>query len=103
MLSRIRSILAPPVFEDDVDKTRTAKLLNIILWCLLLIILAASPGLIGFNVTATDVLISTVLIGIFALSMAGLIWIHRRGHVRAAGTLLCVLLTMAITATIGAP
>jgi light-regulated signal transduction histidine kinase (bacteriophytochrome) len=31
MLTRIRNLIAPPVFEDDDDKTRTAGVLNAIL------------------------------------------------------------------------
>ena len=35
MLTHIRKWLAPPVFEDDEDKTRTARVLNAILLAML--------------------------------------------------------------------
>ena len=45
MLAFIRKLLAPPVFEDDEDKTRTARVLNAILLAMLLswFSLVASP------------------------------------------------------------
>jgi hypothetical protein len=42
MLARIPELLAPPVFEGDEDKTRTARVLNTLLMSVMLLELSAS-------------------------------------------------------------
>ena len=43
MLKWIKRFIAPPVFEDDADKTRIARLLNIILLTLIARAIFSSP------------------------------------------------------------
>ena len=94
MLSNLRHWLAPPVFEGDEDKTRSATLLNIIIWvfttgALLYGLFAPiEPGLRYRRV---------IIIVPFILLLLLLKQIVNWGHVRSTGTVIVFALWALIT------
>ncbi|MBN1659549.1 MAG: GAF domain-containing protein [Anaerolineae bacterium] len=84
MWDQIKRLLSPPVFAGDEDKTRTAVLLNTILWTL---IATASLALLFFLFLPGGALYLP-LVGAFALGYAVSMWLMRRGRVSAASLLL---------------
>ena len=89
----IKRILTPPIFEGDPDKTRTARLLNTILWAnmaswflgLLAMPLAENP------LEVIPILAMMILLGFVALAVA------RTGRVQLAGSLFSFTLWMFAT------
>ncbi len=83
MLTRIRQLLAPPVFEDDEDRTRTARLLNAVL--LAFLVAVTIYGILAVflpNPEAALPLVGSVIVmGLGALALM------RRGRVQAASWL----------------
>lgn len=87
------NLLRAPVFEDE-DKTRIARLLNVIaLAAAVLDVIVFLPtlitGALNLQTTVTDILILLVAIGVLVLI--------RRGYVGVASWLLCATLWGAIT------
>ncbi len=99
MLNWLKEQLTPPVFEGEVEKTRVAALLNTVLWSALLILAVAGPVFIGVNQTPSDVQLTIILVGGFALALLVLLYMLRQGIVRTASILFCVLLWLFIFAT----
>jgi methyl-accepting chemotaxis protein len=98
MLAQIQKLLAAPAFEDR-DKTRTTRLLNVILLILLLATVLMVMSILlfsGFPTTFEEMftplsgVIMTVIIG-------GLLALTRRGHLKLASILLLSLLWMVLT------
>lgn len=93
MLERIRKFVAPPVFENDEDKTRAAALLNTILWSQLGVLAAIN---IVFGVvtlfgeqTPPDLAISFIAIAMFA----GMLVLVHKGFVRGISYVLAFSIT----------
>lgn len=79
--ARVKALVSPPVFEGDEDKTRTARLLNIVLWALLVVSLAVSPLIVLAEEPLTGLVpVATLLL----LDLVGLL-LMRSGRVRVAG------------------
>jgi GAF domain-containing protein len=94
MLTRIRQFLAPPVFEGDEDKTRTARMLNVLLWASLAIVLTSLLTLL-----VTPYILATLLsVGSFALPILSSQVLMRRGRVQLAGGLYSFILLVLATA-----
>src|SRR5688572_22650236 len=100
MLARIRKFVAPPVFENDEDKTRAAALLNTILWSQLGL-------LVGLNIVFGVVILlggpeqPDLFIGFIAAGMfAGMLALVRKGFVRGISYLLAFSITGIITYSI---
>jgi GAF domain-containing protein len=100
LLTKIRQVLKAPVFEGDEDRTRDARLLNTLLWTLLVAMAIPMPVLVLSSDNLAAALVTLALVLVFMLSLVGLIWLLHRGNVRSAGMLLSVLLLVAITITI---
>src|SRR4030095_7860686 len=98
MLGWIRRFIAPPVFEEDVDKTRVAWLLNIILLTLI-----ARAIFIRF-VTGSEPSRPSLVFP-FILVLLVIMFVMRKGAVRLASTAtICVFwlsLSLAASATGG--
>jgi len=98
MLTQIQIWLAAPAFEDR-DKTRTARLLNVILLILLLatVLMVMSILLLsGLPTTFEDMF--TPLSGVvMAVIIGGLLVLTRRGHLKLVSILLLSLLWMVLT------
>jgi GAF domain-containing protein len=90
MLTRIRQLLALPVFEDE-DETRVANLLNIVLLTLLAATAVIPPILVLIEPTGATI---TLLFGIVMVVLfLGLLFLLRLGFVQMSSVLLlCVLL-----------
>jgi GAF domain-containing protein len=81
MMNWIRQFFAPPVFEGDEDKTRTASLLNIIL---LSILAVASPIIVISPLALPQPLLGVIVSVPMTLLCLGALVIMRRGYVRLA-------------------
>ncbi len=84
MLAQLRSWIAPPVFADDEEKTRVARLLHIILITVMVLVMIFSVPAFLLTPEIGRILIELFL-GAWALLMLMLL---RRGHVYLAGFLL---------------
>lgn len=97
--SRIRQWLKPPVFSDDEDKTRTASLLNSILWgAFVVTVLFSALILLFFGIPHDLAETFTFLSGIIVFALS--IWLRFltfRGHVKAAGLILTAVIWAIIT------
>jgi PAS domain S-box-containing protein len=86
MLSHIQRLFAPPVFENDEDKTRMAKVLNTLLVAMMLfLVLVGSIG-IPF-VLVRKLYDSIIVLGLFLVLLTAH-WLMRRGRVRLASAVL---------------
>ena len=93
MLERIRKFIAPPVFENDEEKTRVASMLNTILWSqlVLMVVINILFGVVSlFSEQAPQNLaISFVAIAMFS----GMLALVRKGFVRGISYLLAFAIT----------
>jgi PAS domain S-box-containing protein len=93
MLSRIRHLLAAPVFEDE-DKTRVASLLNVIL-------LALVPLAMMYGIASSFMFLDPVpvlgFVSVATLLGLGVRSLMRRGRVKLASVLLSSVLWVIIT------
>lgn len=100
MLERIRKFVAPPVFENDEDKTRIAGLLNTILWSqiVILTIINILFGLVGLfsGTPVQNSVISYVAIAMFA----AMLFLVRRGFVQGISYVLAFSITGIIASSI---
>jgi GAF domain-containing protein len=102
MLDWLRGILTSPVFEDE-DKTRSARLLNLILWTLLVLAIMAGVVTIATSLSQPGQLLSGVLLsGLFALPTVAGQFLMRSGRVRLASLLLVGLLYLGFTYVVAA-
>jgi len=90
-----RKLLAPPVFEGDEEKTRIASLLNTII--LIQFFIPALMLLNALRIPNNRALVWPVMT-LFALSLLGMLYFMRRGHVRAVSTALLVFLLIVAAA-----
>lgn len=93
MTSRLRTLLAAPVFPHDEEKTRTARLLNIILITVMCLVMLFSVPAFVMTPQIGRILIELVL-AFWSLLM--LLLLHR-GHVRLAGFLLSITLWLVVS------
>lgn len=100
LLTKIKQMLAAPVFEGDEDKTRNARLLNVLLWALLVAVAVPTPVLIFASSDLSAAAMTLGLVLAFALPLLGLVWLLHRGSVRLASVLLSILLLVVVTAAV---
>ena len=98
MLSSIRQYFSPPVFVDDEEKTRAARLLTTIINTFNLV----APLIILGGILGGDFTLRTyaIMFPIWAL-IVGMQYPVRRGWVRPAGVVLVVLLSLGVAGGIG--
>ena len=97
MFTWIRQFLAAPVFEDDEDKTRAARILNTILRAVLVVMVVASPVEAAASI-ATGQLPTSLLTGaIGTVVVLGLLILTRRGHIQLASVVLAFALVGIVT------
>jgi GAF domain-containing protein len=95
--SRVWQWLAPPTFEGDEEKTRTARLLNVVLLTLamsslvLVIFVAVVFAIEGVPITAEDAFIPASCVAMVGLSL-GLRALARRGRQLAASAVILSVL-----------
>ena len=97
MMSRIRRFLAPPVFDDE-EKTRAARLLNLMLLVFLgaaVLVLVAILAISGWPTEPAEAftLLAAVVLGIMSLA---LLFMVRRGRLRPAGWIALALMFAAM-------
>ncbi|MFL7795133.1 MAG: GAF domain-containing protein [Anaerolineae bacterium] len=99
--TRVKKVFAPPVFEDDEEKTRNAALLNTLLWVILGAIIVASYFQIRDSAAPGAKIAAAVMIyAVFVPALGGLMWMSYRGHVRQASGILATLVWAVTTVTI---
>jgi GAF domain-containing protein len=81
MLTRIRGLLAPPIFEGDQDKTRVASLLNVVLWAMMAITAFSAIALLFL---ATELQIGVAVVFVMLVLNVGSLLLMHRGQVRFA-------------------
>jgi PAS domain S-box-containing protein len=96
MFARIRELLAPPVFEGNEDKTRTARVLNTLLVSVMLFVLLLVGVIIPFVFVEKLYSLAIALAVFLALAVAR--WQMRRGRVRLASRLLVSMVWIVCTA-----
>jgi PAS domain S-box-containing protein len=90
----VRKLFAAPVFEGDDEKTRVARLLNIVLFSMLasvVVTIGLPLALYGFPTTLEDAYTPAGAIIVFVL-MVGLIALARRGFLEIASVMLLATL-----------
>src|SRR5258706_6404179 len=93
MLSYLRRWLTPPIFPDE-EQTRIASLLNILLLTTSFICLVDAAALLVF---APETIPTFWINGVGVAVGVGLLWIMRRGMVRLASWILCLVMWLLIT------
>jgi len=96
MLTKIKKVMAPPVFEDE-NTTRVASLLNAILFATFVIITFFT--LIMYPVETTTVISVTVGLTIGILSLVGWL-VMRRGYIRLISMVFSFVLFVGITGVV---
>lgn len=100
MLERIRKFVAPPIFENDEDKTRIAALLNMILWSQLGVLVVINI-LFGAVSLFTEEPSQNLAISFVAIAMfAGMLFLVHQGFVRGISYVLAFSITGIITYSI---
>ena len=96
MVSRIKDLLTPPVFEDE-EKSRIARILGIILWSVIAVVGALI--LIWLVTGKSDQLgpYAFVANGVIIAVAIGLLFLIRNGHVKPAGLIFVIFLWANIT------
>ncbi|HSJ56522.1 MAG TPA: methyl-accepting chemotaxis protein [Anaerolineae bacterium] len=89
---RLRQLLSPPLFPDDLEKTRIASLLNTILLVILILV-----ALFGIAVLVTGGGANAAIEGIILALVVALLFALRRGHVHAAALVLSIALWGIVT------
>ncbi len=95
MLARIKKWLAPPVFEDDEDKTRSASVLNALLIILMVLLIFMVSIYVPFISVEKLYSLALVLVLIFALAVTR--WQMRRGRVWLASAIWVCLMWTVVT------
>ncbi|RMG94858.1 MAG: hypothetical protein D6706_13100 [Chloroflexi bacterium] len=93
MLAKLQAFLAPPVFPDDEEKTRKARLLNVILLAVIGLVLFFSV-LASFTAPEVDRFVIEIVIGAWAVFI---LFLLRRGYVHRAGFLFTLTLWLVVT------
>ncbi len=100
MWNRLRRFFAPPVFEENEQKTRAARLLNTILVASFILMLIDVPIFFATALQQADWVMSLgIILGLLAM-LAFDYWILRRRHVTASGIILCMFLSLGVIASI---
>ena len=96
MLGALRSLLAPPVFPDDEDKSRSAAILNTIGWSAFLVVAALLLIRIVQQRDSNLIEVNLVLV-LIVIASALMIFLARQGYVRTAGLLFVTTVWMGLT------
>jgi methyl-accepting chemotaxis protein len=97
MWNRIQKVITPPFFEQDEEKTRKARLLNSIVWPLLVLVIAATPVMLAIDQNIESRRFTMMVMGAVTPAIVGTILLMRRGHVQAAGALLSFSILIVLT------
>ena len=86
MYNAFKKILTPPTFAEDDDKTRSAAILNTIGWSTIAILLTllVIRTMQGQDINLTEV---NLILTITAIAIGFMLYVSRRGHVKAASLL----------------
>lgn len=93
MILWLKKLFSPPIFPQDEEKTRLARLLNIILWIVMGLVMAFSVPALVITPVAGRILVEMILFGLAVLMLILL----RRGAVRTAGLMLSLILWAMVT------
>jgi PAS domain S-box-containing protein len=92
MIPQIRSLLNPPIFEDE-DKTRVAGLLHVLTLLMGIVLILYITISVLFVRSQQTILLVILIVGVtFTMNLAS-----RRGHVKIAGLILPVAIWLILT------
>lgn len=99
MLTFFKRLTAPPVFEGDAEKTRTAELLNVILNTLIVVIGLALLGIVLGRTSPAAVyfIVSVLFFALIALKIPA-----KLGYIKQASILTVILLTTVLSLALAA-
>jgi methyl-accepting chemotaxis protein len=97
MWNRIRKLTVPPFFEQDAEKTRKARLLNSILWPMLVLVGVATPIMLVIDQDPESRGFTVITMAIMIPAIAGSILLMHRGRVQPAGAVLSFSLLVILT------
>jgi methyl-accepting chemotaxis protein len=97
MWKKIRKLTTPPFFEEDEDKTRTARLLNSVLWPMLVLVAIATPFMLAVDQDPESRRFTSITLAIMIPTVVGSILLMRRGHVRLASAALSFSILVILT------
>jgi len=81
MLTRMRRLIAPPMFAGDVEKTQAAEVLNAVL--LAMLVACVLYGVVA-PLTTAIYLRHLGIAGLLVLWLLGMLFLMHRGHLRFA-------------------
>src|SRR5215204_6036591 len=93
----LKTIITPPVFEGDEEKTRVAALLNTILYSLIVLLVAINMILVTINLVTKQPPPDPFVSGIATSVFIGLIILMRLGFVRQVSLILSFVISGVIT------
>src|SRR3990172_5861930 len=87
MQNAFRKLLAPPIFPEDEDKTRSAAILNAIGWSIIaiLVTLLVIRIIQGRDINLVEV---NLILAVITITIAFILYSARKGHVKTASLLL---------------
>ncbi len=97
MIERLKQWLAPPIFEDE-EKTRVARLVNIILLAILAIMVLTVFLVAGL--ASSEFGITLAAAAVVAFIITGLRFLARRGNVQIVSTILTTTFLILVTLSI---
>jgi PAS domain S-box-containing protein len=95
MFIRIRRFFAPPIFDGDEDKTRTARVLNAFLLTITAFLILAGGILVPF--VFVEKLYNAMFVLAFLLAMVAARWLLQRGRVRLASVVFVSVMWIVFT------
>jgi GAF domain-containing protein len=95
MLALLKRLFGPPVFEEDVDKTRIAAIFNSLLSILALAALVSFAFLVAID--PDDIGLSDTLLGVAGGLFLFLLIVLRFGYVQFAGVMMLLVLWVGVT------
>ncbi|MBN1812839.1 MAG: GAF domain-containing protein [Anaerolineae bacterium] len=100
MWNRIRKLTTPPFFEQDAEETRKARLLNSILWPMLVLVGAITPILLAIDQDPESRMFTLITMAVMVPATMGAILLMHRGRVQTAGAVLSFSLLVILTLSI---
>ncbi len=97
MWNRIRKLTTPPFFEQDAEETRKARLLNSILWPMLVLVGAATPIMLAVDQDPESRGFTLITMAVMVPAIVGSILLMRRGRVQPAGAVLSFSILIVLT------
>jgi methyl-accepting chemotaxis protein len=97
MWNKIRKLTAPPFFEQHAEETRKARLLNSILWPMLVLVGTTTPIMLALDQDPESRVFTLIIMAVMIPAIVGSILLMHRSRVQLAGAALSFSLLMVLT------